>query len=68
MKLKLLLITAALGAGVAQGFGQSQKSIPSPQEIVEAIDRSASSLQSMSCRFTQTKELSILQERWSRTA
>lgn len=63
MKLKLLLITVALGAGVAQGFGQSPKSNPSPREIVEAIDRSASSLQSMSCRFTQTKELSILQEK-----
>lgn len=63
MNCKLLLIALSLGTASLDGLAQSPMSNPSPREIVETIDRSASRLQSMCCRFTQTKELSILQEK-----
>lgn len=43
--------------------GQNRVQTASPEEIIAAIDRSASSLRSLRCDFVQTKELSLLQDR-----
>lgn len=59
----LLLLTCMLAGSPAVAGTQSPQQPLTQAEILERIDRSASRIESLQCEFTQTKELSLLQER-----
>ncbi len=63
MKNKLILFFLCLLAGLNVVRGQDHPQAPSQEEIIAAINRSASMLRSLQCDFVQTKELSLLQDR-----
>lgn len=63
MKNKLTLLFLCLLAGLNVARGQDHPQAPSQEEIIAAINRSASMLRSLQCDFVQTKELSLLQDR-----
>ncbi len=62
MKHSLILLVALLTLLSGTSRGQNSPQDPSREEIIAAIDRSASLLKSLRCDFVQTKELSLLQE------
>ncbi|WP_289065523.1 outer membrane lipoprotein carrier protein LolA [uncultured Alistipes sp.] len=57
--MKKLLVILGFLSGVCSASGQHIRQ----EEMVAAIDRSASSLKTMQCDFTQTRELSMLSDR-----
>lgn len=59
----LFLLTCMLAGGPAIIRAQSPQQPLTQAEILEQIDRSASRIESLQCDFTQTKELSLLQDR-----